>query len=147
MYGSQFWPGSHKRFYPTFEFESNGRPTRDNIGHPLYQPVYDEVVAEVEPIEVCGEAGDVVWCKPSCLSGASRSHSQSQYDISVNPKGLEINLTRLLGCCRYLQGMGVSFIAQASTTLTSQDSSSRATFSRTDQRLLRPPCRFLVSEN
>jgi len=52
MYGSQFWPGSHKRFYPTFEFESNGRPTRDNIGHPLYQPVYDEVVAEVEPIDL-----------------------------------------------------------------------------------------------
>ena len=60
--GTTFWPGSHKLFYQIYPFDSNGRPTGQNQEHADYRRIFDQVLEEVEPVEICGEAGDVVWC-------------------------------------------------------------------------------------
>ena len=57
----QLWPGSHKRFYPIFDYESNGRPTRDNLDDSQYRTVLADVLANVQPLEITGEAGDCLW--------------------------------------------------------------------------------------
>lgn len=61
--------------YYAFEFESNGGPgpsaleTRKMTGESRngrqsrYKDIFDKAVAEIEPVEVCGEAGDVIFCK------------------------------------------------------------------------------------
>ena len=51
--------------YPTYEYESNGRPSGENPQHPLFKPAFERIVRDIEPVEMCGEAGDVVWCESS----------------------------------------------------------------------------------
>ena len=69
--------------YYAFEFESNGGPgpsaleTRKMTGEcrnsrqSRYKDIFDKAVAEIEPVEVCGEVGDVIFCK--CLSASTGS--------------------------------------------------------------------------
>ena len=61
--------------YYAFEYESNGGPgptameTRKMRGGNLngrqlhYKQIFDKAVAEIDPVEVCGEAGDVIFCE------------------------------------------------------------------------------------
>ena len=72
--GTTFWPGSHKRMYYAFEYESNSGPgpsaleTRKMNGGNLndrqlrYKEIFNKAVAEIEPVEIYGEAGDVIFC-------------------------------------------------------------------------------------
>ena len=42
--------------YHAFEEESNGRRSE------RYKELFEQAVTTIEPVEICGDAGDVVWC-------------------------------------------------------------------------------------
>lgn len=52
---AQFWPGSHRRMYHAFQFESNAGAA------PSYERLFRSAVDEIEPVEICGPAGTVIF--------------------------------------------------------------------------------------
>ena len=60
----QFWPGSHRRMYYAFEHESNAGANSS------YEEIFNAVVDEIEPVEVCGGAGDVIFWHGRLLHSA-----------------------------------------------------------------------------
>ena len=66
--GTTFWPGSHKRMYYAFEHESNPG------ANPQYQEIFAKAVAEIEPVEMVGGAGDVIFWHGRMLHSAGIHH-------------------------------------------------------------------------
>ena len=100
--GTTFWPGSHKRMYYAFEYESNGGPgssaleTRNMTGDSLngrqlrYKQIFDKAVADIEPVEIHGEAGDVIFCTRQQFVDPCLNARLSEYGCRVASKSWRV---------------------------------------------------------
>jgi hypothetical protein len=80
----QVWPGSHRRLYPTFlmQYDQPRIPYYDHLpSHKgiLHTPEYEaelaRVIGDTEPVDCCGEAGDVVLWHHRLAHAAGHNHT------------------------------------------------------------------------
>lgn len=67
--GFTIWPGSHRLFYETSEQALNWVPTERS------KEVMNRVKATVEPVEFCGNPGDVIFCSGQIMHSAGIQES------------------------------------------------------------------------
>ena len=83
--GIRIWPGSHKRFYPTFalQYDQPRIPSYDHLPsvNGIYHPrafleESKKVIEEIEPVDTCGPAGSVVFWHHRVGHGSSPNLTQ-----------------------------------------------------------------------
>ena len=87
--GFTVWPGSHLRLHPHWDTVHGGTIASDKGEG--YRQERDAILREVTPVELTGEAGDVVFWHPRLLHSAGINHSAEW----ANP------LVRLIVPCDY----------------------------------------------
>ena len=80
----QVWPGSHRRLYPTFlmQYDQPRIPYYDHLPSykgilhtPEYEAELARVIEDTEPVDCCGEAGDVVLWHHRLAHAAGHNHT------------------------------------------------------------------------
>ena len=73
--GFTLWPGSHKLMYRGFTDEFNC--VGQNARRPEWQDLFREAISTIEPLECCGEKGDVIWWHGRTLHSAGIHHGSN----------------------------------------------------------------------
>lgn len=76
--GFTLWPGSHARLHPTWDTRFGSRLTRRVEA---FVRARDRALEEITPVEISGEAGDVVFWHPRLLHSAGVNYSVVDGDV------------------------------------------------------------------